>query len=203
MGLRVLGGASTQAQDVTQMDALWPKLAYLWLQNAIPGQTAKLAWMKYNAIGVDGKYARSTTNRHDWVTPIAGGGSVSNVVPNQVCLVMTLETAVARGLANAGRIYWPLPGQAPLAADGLLPVTAQTAAATAGKAFIEGLNEVITNGAIGVASKVREGAQHSVTGVSVGRVLDTMRSRRTSLVEANVLVPIATPGGFSGGGGPF
>lgn len=203
MGLRVLGSVLTPAAELTQLEALRTALASAWTAQAISSSAAQLEWCKYNQIGLDGRYVRAVTNRYDWATPVNGGGAATNVYPNQISLAVSLTTAFNRGLANMGRIYFPLPSGAIDPGTGVMNPPAQELMRGHASGFIDALNAVITHGAIGVASKVRTGAQHTVTGVSVGRVLDTMRSRRTSLTEDRIDVALTNTGGFSGGGGPF
>jgi hypothetical protein len=54
--------------------------------------------------------------------------------------------------------------------------------------LITALNADASYGETRIYSNVREGASRLVTGVTVGRVLDTMRSRRTSLPEERTAV---------------
>lgn len=160
-----------------------------WAAQVCSSGNAKLTWCKINAIGVNGKYSNDWTNRADF-TETAGGGPVTSQHPNQVSLVTTLLTGTARGLAARGRMFWPVPGFGVSATTGVISPTDQGYALTAVKDFIEAINAVNANSQVAVMSKVRTGAIHLVTSVAVGRVLDTMRSRRQSLKEEATVVEL-------------
>lgn len=156
-------------------------------------RAATLTWVKHNAIGLDGKYQSQTTNLVEYATPVLSGGPSSPQHPNQTALVATLETGLARGLAHRGRMFLPLPRYG-LQADGRITAADALAAATSVAGLLSALNGVAGFGDVIVASNVREGAVNSVTAVSVGRVLDTVRSRRTSLGEERTALATVTGG---------
>jgi hypothetical protein len=141
--------------------------------------------IKLNEIGVDGKYIRQSTVLHDYgTTPKAGGGA-----------------------ASRGRFYLPIPnvGSA-LGGDGRVTVVERDNQRTFATTFISSLNAAVPGWSVGVVSDVGVGRERTVRNVRVGRVLDTMRSRRTSLVEDYSVGPevggyVATD--FGGGGGGF
>lgn len=147
----------------------------------VVGSRARLGWVKLNRVGVDGRYVRDYTNLLEIATPVAGGQAP--LYPNQVSLVATLETGATRGLASRGRLFIPCPATPLVAVDGLLSTAVAQGAATAAATFLSGLNAAVANMAVEVYSNTRTGAHRPVTTVSVGRVLDTMQSRRTSLPE--------------------
>lgn len=141
---------------------------------------AKLTTLKLNEIGTDGRYvSASDTVRYDWATPYPGVGSTQ--LPPQVALAISLVTDAARGRASAGRFYVPV--GIGVSSDGRLPSSAQQSAATAATALLNSLNTALPGFTVGVVSSVGTGTQRVATGVRVGRVLDTMRSRRRALVE--------------------
>jgi len=146
----------------------------------IIGAQARLAWLKFNRIGVDGKYVNAFTNRHDWAPTLAT--SSGSPYPPQVSLVATFETGAARGLAHRGRMFLPTP-LAAIDADGRITGGAAASAATKVAALLSALNALPGYGESRVYSNVRAGASRPITGVTVGRVLDTMRSRRSQLAE--------------------
>lgn len=157
------------------------------------GSQAVLTTIKFNEIGVDGRYANSgETVLADFDPGIAGIGST--VMPPQVALAITLRTAKMRGRAHAGRFYVPhLSG--PLGADGRLSAPAAANIATAATKFLNDLNTALAGiGRVAVLSDVGTGAVNDVTNVEIGRVLDTMRSRRRSLDEDRQIgAPLAPP----------
>lgn len=157
---------------------------------------AKLSFVKANIIKSDGHYL--DTNTHEHVYPDHGGGGSSPLYPNQVALVVSLTTAVGRGPAHRGRFYLPLPTLALDGATGLALGADCAEIAGSAKAFIEALSDtpgVDTSGAVNavvMSRKTGAPATHRVTGIEVGRVLDTQRRRRRSLLEDYSKVAVDT-----------
>jgi hypothetical protein len=158
-------------------------------------QRAKLTTVKMNWIGTDGKYIHPYTSRVDYAqgVPAVGNGAV---YPNQVSIVITLGTGVARGLAHQGRIYLPLPSKA-LGEGGVLTLGDQNYYADEVFDLLNSLNALDGNRRVAVMSKgtpkTPQGTTHLVTTVEVGAVLDTMRSRRSKIPESRVIKPLTTP----------
>lgn len=153
---------------------------------------APLTTLKLNMIDTNGRYLnQGNTVVHDFGTPgIYGGGQF--LYPPQVALAVTLRTRLSRGRAHAGRFYLPSPS-AQVQDDGRITEIAATDIATDVVTFIDALNAALPNFRVGVASDVGSGAMEPVTGVTVGRTLDTIRSRRTSIPEAYPpILPVAT-----------
>jgi hypothetical protein len=147
--------------------------------------------LKLNRIGVDGHYMDPVTIEHLYTTPVVPG--VSAFPPAQLSTVATIRTVVPRGLASKGRMYFP-------PALGFTPTLDSTGRATVANAqrfancvadLFDKINDVYVAhpGAIdgvarvGVMSATRGGAFHTCTAVTVGRVPDTIRSRRNKLDE--------------------
>ena len=158
---------------------------YTAMDPYISGYTS-LTWSKVAIIGTDGKYTRAPASR-----PIVGqsGGSGVNQMPNQVALVLSMQTDVWGKRAKNGRIY--LAGLSMSLDDsGRIIVSEQQAIVGIFRKFIEDLNEAASRwvfpGHVVVASAVGAGQIEPVARVRVGRVLDTIRSRRTSQEEAYV-----------------
>lgn len=162
-------------------------------QNTVIAADAKLEWVKFNLIGTNGRYVRGYTNLHE-ESPAVAFGVGTCPFPNQVTLVATLRTAIGRGLASKGRIFLPCPKIA-VDNDGRISTTNQTAATNAVKALLDSLNTVESGLKVAIVSGTREGQVSDVTTVEVGRVYDTMRSRRTSLEEVPAPVALAATGG--------
>lgn len=150
----------------------------------------RLKYAKYNRVGLDGKYRNSYTARSDLGTYVATA-NVDAVMPLQICIVSTLRTEAARGLANSGRIFLPAPGIPLSTSDPRLTAAQRDTYAGKIKALLDAINAVEIGQRIGIMSKVREGMSRDVTSVEVGRVLDTMRSRRTSLAEERTGLALA------------
>lgn len=160
-----------------------------WITSANNFSTgADLRWIKFNLIGINGRYAEPVTVRYDFTGSYPSGAQPTNPPP-QISLAHTLRTDVERGLAARGRFYAPLPGRN-LASSGMLGGTDQAAYATAATTFLNDLNTAMSDYAtdggaprVVVMSDVGAGMLRTVKNVAVGRVLDTMRSRRSSLTE--------------------
>lgn len=174
--------AQDQAGEEAALEGIVQVLTFQWAQQNPVSGDARVSFVKYNRVGVDGKYTRETTNQVDIAPPLlsAAGG----VHPLQIALVATLETSVERGLANKGRIYLPSPWYPCSEPNRTISAGSAQGAATWVAGLITALNDVAGVGTVIVASKTRAGAIRPVTGVNVGTVLDTMRSRRTSLLES-------------------
>ena len=147
---------------------------------------AKLTYVKFNRVDINGHYIDPTTFE-SLFAPVSGGGA-SWACPNQISLVVTLTTAISRGLANKGRIFAPTPSAEPDASTGLISSAAAGGIAAQYKAFLEALSDVpgldtADTPGVCVMSKVGSGATHRVSGVRVGRVYDTQRRRRNALAE--------------------
>lgn len=146
----------------------------------------KLVSIKLNRLGTDGRYVDAVAREHVYPTPISGGGSVpSGKMPPQVSTVISLRTALERGRGSKGRIYLPATvASSGVATDGRITAANALVNANAVKSLINSLNATYTLiGKVGVASNAGSGRFEHITRVAGGRVLDTMRSRRSSLVE--------------------
>jgi hypothetical protein len=142
---------------------------------------AVLTHVKVAAIGADGKYL-SDPYIKDYNVPGAesGGGST----PPQVSLAISLVTA-RRGPSGKGRFYLPLPAWG-VDSNSFL-IQEQNANDSRGSAvtLINDLNNQpgIDVLGLGVVVASTKGYNTPVTGVRVGRVLDTVRTRRNKLQE--------------------
>lgn len=149
---------------------------------------AKLTSIKLNRIGVDGRYVDNDTKEHIYTSPIAGGWNPGSLKPlPQQAHVVTLKTAIERGRGSRGRMYFVgCQGSSSLASDGRVTAADALRTANGARNLINRINNLVVIGGIGkvgVASNAGGGRFEHVTAVSVGRVVDTMRSRRSSLTE--------------------
>lgn len=146
------------------------------------GTQAVLTTIKFNEIDVNGRYANTgETVLHEFDPGVPGTGTTS--MPPQVALAITLRTAKTRGRAHAGRFYIPRIAGA-IGTDGRLSAAQAAQIGTVATTFLNSLNTALNGIArVAVLSDVGTGAVNDVTHVEVGRVLDTMRSRRRSLDE--------------------
>ena len=141
--------------------------------------------IKLNKIGEDGRYVdQANTVQYDYAVPVPGGSTTAAIAP-QVALAVTLRTNAARGLAHAGRFYVPTPSATP-GTDGRISQASAETVMQAASTMISAINTALPTWNVGVTSNVGNGLQREVTHVQVGRVLDTIRSRRTSLPEEYV-----------------
>lgn len=149
---------------------------------------AHLEFVKFNKIGLDGKYMDPTTSVHYYPAGTTGSGTGQQPA-NQVTLAITLLTGVSRGPAHMGRFYIPLP-IAPVGNDGLISLGVADGIRDSARTFLEDLSNMPGVDSLGSPSVVvmsrKAGAPRTrqVTGVKVGRVLDTQRRRRRSLPES-------------------
>lgn len=145
-----------------------------------PAASARLQTIKMNQIGTDGRYLQQETVRHDYVPDVPGTGS--GFPAPQVALAISLDTALRRGRAARGRFYMPVPTSA-IDSAGRISSGAAQAHAAAATTMLNAVAGSLVGWRVGVVSDIGVGAQEPVTNVRVGRVLDTIRSRRRSIPE--------------------
>jgi len=162
----------------------------LWAGTALIASAAHVETIKLNEIGLDGKYTQPTTVQYDYPTPLAGTGSLA--FPPQVAMAVTLDTGLRRGRAHQGRFYLPLPAMS-VATSGFISVADQNAAALTIKNFLTAVQNNVPGVQVGVTSSLGTGEQNTVTAFRLGRVMDTIRSRRTSLPEGYLVTPVPSP----------
>jgi hypothetical protein len=192
----ITAGASSSIDEVarkvetymtTQMAQYWHK-------------SAKLGFVKYNAIGENGRYIGDTTVEKLY-EPAMASTSQSNG-PFQMAIVVSLETGVQRGLAVAGRWFLPFPGFS-VSDDGYLLPASQNWVADASALFVNSLNDwdgidvpgaprvcVISRGRPTGPKTWGPGIARRATNVAVGNVLDTQRRRRKALKETYTIRPV-------------
>lgn len=190
--------AATQelADDVrATVAAWWPGLV-----NASPGSgisliaAAQLVSVKVNRIGTDGRYMDAEAIESTGA-PVSGGGGAT-IAPAQLSIASTLRGADPRARAGKGRMYFPPTIQTVslLGTDGRLTAERAEMHANGIVTLIQNLNDAYLTAGVtavaGIASKAGTGAFQAVTEVTVGRVVDTMRSRRNKLNEEFVSVAI-------------
>lgn len=149
--------------------------------------SAKLSFVKANRVGTDGRYLDQSTNEYLY-PDIAGGGYATEIHPNQCTIAVSLTTGYTRGAAHRGRFYLPAPATPIEATTGLMPASVATSLAGSTKTFLEavadvpGLDTPLSLTPC-VMSQRSGGAHRPITGVEVGRVVDTQRRRRKSIPE--------------------
>lgn len=145
------------------------------------GTAAKLTEIKCAEIGPTGQYVGDARVSEE--ASLAGGGTSAVTHPLQIALVVSLQTG-QRGGSKRGRFYLPLP-TAGVQQDGLISTANRDNVQTAAAAFINALNDWPGIDLVGPKVTIAsiKGYNTDVTGVTVGRVLDTLRSRRRSVPE--------------------
>lgn len=170
--------------------------------------THRLTEIKCASIDVDGKYPADEPSASHFYVPGAVGGTnpPAGTIP-QATMACTLTTALPRGLASKGRIFVPPSGtMLPETADGKVSAARAGEMAASIKRLINDINADPLVGNVAIFSRGRgvpsynavkhrveytypnPGAVQLVTGVRVGRVVDTQRRRRRQLTE----LPVAT-----------
>lgn len=152
--------------------------------NAAMSSASRLDYVKYNIIDpITGKYAdESVSHSHFLTSPVSGVGQPG---PGQLTVCASLTTALQRGRAHSGRIYPPTSLTfATVDASGRMTELAATGLTHEVKLLINEINDT-SGAAVVVYSKIGQIVQ-PVLGTRVGRVIDTQRRRRTSLLEEYV-----------------
>jgi hypothetical protein len=161
-----------------------------------------LTYVKLNKIGPDGLFKDKTKTTARYLVPGGPGttGTVAGIsqtnIPPQSTLAVSLHTARSRGVGSRGRFYLPAPVIASgVGSDGrvaALNVGSGSVLSAAVSTFLQGLNNdpgLDTADAFDVVVATPggrsdpEGANVRVNAFSIGRVVDTMRSRRNALRE--------------------
>ena len=165
---------------------------------------AILKSIKLNRIGVDGKYADPESHEYVYPSPVPGGDAFN--APAQLATVATLRTAFDRGRASKGRMYLPVcKGYEAPGADGRATAVQALRVANATAQLVNAINTVYAGaesgdeslGRVAIGSSIGAGRHLEVTGVTVGRATDTMRSRRNKISESPVAATSPITGTFS------
>lgn len=183
-GLRMASTGAVTSLDPTSMIAAATTAVQTYHTSVLTSISSRalLQFVKLNAIGTDGHYVESSTTEQI-VADVGGGGSGASTMPNQIALAVSLTTAVSRGPAHRGRFYLPLPTFG-LDANGVFAAANADAVSDATDTFISSLNAINASWKVAVISRKLGGPmQRLVTGNKVGRVYDTQRRRRRSLIE--------------------
>jgi hypothetical protein len=211
-------GANVGA-DLIAAAALYKPIVQAWWQGTgvnapdafSPPNTHRLTELKCAAIEPDGTYVDGAASASAFYLPVIAGADAPQVgqLP-QASVCATLTTAIPRGYASKGRLYLPPSFLYRPAADGRLTVADASWLARSVKHLIDGINSAEAGNAnVAVFSKGKgvkvenvakqrwewtypnAGTTALVTGVQVGRVIDTQRRRRRSLDENRQTVVVA------------
>jgi hypothetical protein len=183
-GLRVDSGFTTSGDpSPAVMDAMAAAGAAFMGGTRISNKV-RLLGVKHAKIGTDGKYVNDADPTIEFLTPPVPGSAETLTQAPQCSVAISLTTDRARGFASSGRFYTPTPclGIGP---DGRMTTADQDIFVAGATAFVNAVNAA-DFGPVTIYSKAGAGAKRAVTGIRVGRVVDTIRSRRSSLDEAYV-----------------
>jgi len=143
--------------------------------------------VKVAQLGTDGKTLLDNTVFSTF-SPAVAGTNTTLVYPPQVSLVVTLQSALSRGLAAKGRMY--LPGISyPLQTGSQISTTNADAMANNFRVFLNAVNTGAPAGSRVILASAGRGTagtgatNQPVTRIRVGTVYDTQRRRRNSLTE--------------------
>lgn len=191
LGEGVFANQAARLATADRMAAAWRDTLRLKCLPIVSLTRTRVA--QVSAEGLVTKDEEGTYNQADSVT-VATGNSAGSTMPLQTSLCISLVTARS-GPSGKGRFYLPAPG-ASLGADTRMSQADTASFATSAKAFLVAVDAAWTatpgptsiGGNVGVYST--KGFVSPVTGVRVGRVLDTQRRRRGDLVEEYVALSI-------------
>lgn len=169
----------------------------------------RLTELKVARIQPDGTYPDADPSySHFYLPPILGQVVHSAWELPQATIAATLTTALPRGYASKGRIYLPPSYLYSPQADGLVTAAVALQIANSVKKLINAINANTVVGNVMIYSKGKgvptynsarnrieyswpnPGASQVVTGVRIGRVVDTQRRRRRSLPETPQVVAL-------------
>jgi len=151
------------------------------------GATLNMTFIKLNKISANGKYTDpGNTRAHYYSTPRPAPNNSYGVgdLPYQCAVAVSLLTSATRGKAHRGRMY--LPAINIQQTGGRIGDTLATYLATGVHDLIAAVNAAATTPtAVSVISTT--GESHHVIGTACGHIIDTLRTRRRSLVESPYL----------------
>lgn len=154
----------------------------------------KIGFVKFNAIDENGHYTDTGATNARYYTD--GVGTAIPVQPPQCAYVVSFTTDAMRGKAHAGRMYLPAGGMT-TGADGRISGAVRDAVRPHVSAFLTGVKDAVAPDpddlfsddyrGPAILSKIgvglEPGAARRITGIRLGRVVDTQRRRRANLDE--------------------
>jgi len=178
------GAVATQAEAIANTAGISAALqSYHQTAGTKIYSLCKMDFVKVNLVDVDGHFPVAGTNELV-ITPVAGGGSLV-AYPNQIALCVTLLTSFTRGPAHAGRFYSPTPSMA-MGSDGRISTVDRDLVVISSQQLLTAVNAVSLYKINVFSRKLGAPAHNTVQQTRIGRVLDTQRRRRRSLIEAYV-----------------
>lgn len=169
-----------------QIDALAGGMRTAYVTNLTPRMPTDVILTECRIASVDGtgkvRLRPDGSYRQGINVVPSSGGDVIRAMPLQTALCVSLTTA-RPGPTGKGRFFLPWPSLGIDPASKVLTEAVATLMLDAAAGFVVDVNR-ITAGKVSVVST--KGYVSEVIGVRVGRVPDTMRSRRGDLVEGYV-----------------
>lgn len=171
----------TTVPNETQLEACATAFQTLWNDGTLASPSSRrFLGVKWAPQDTQGRYPDGSDSI-EFLLADPDPGTTGGGYP-QIALTLSLRTARSRGYASNGRMYLPSSREVSVA-SGQIDATQALALASVGAQFIADIAEVGL-GTPAVMSTVGAGRIEAVTGVRVGRVMDTQRRRRNALDEA-------------------
>jgi hypothetical protein len=166
-----------------------PLLAWFKAPASCNVVAAALGYIKVNNIGADGKYiSKTATNVHDYPANQTGGAPATHDFSKS--WAYSWSTSVARGPGKNGRIY---PPNASVGSAGSAICTsadqAKLLAAAQGLLHVLNVGDGDTAGMLPVVASKVNATNTPITGIRIGRVVDSQRRRVNALAEDYVAGP--------------
>lgn len=193
-GISVAGPGATEIGENVLLDGCQDLVAFHQRPESHISETARITSIKAAAIMPDGKWLGGVA-QVELTGSFPGGGLNPGGLANapQVACCVTLRTAI-NNARSRGRMFLPLPNVSSGLTDGLMSAGDAATIAGSARTLVQDLNNLPgfdgTGEGDGVVVASTFGTNTPVTGISVGRVLDTIRSRRNDLREAYVLAAL-------------
>lgn len=187
---RIAANPLTDADCLAIATALaFPTGTFLTAPELTIGASARLTAIKVAKINTAGHYpVGHVAGLYLFAPPSPIGGVGAEAVP-QVTFAVTLTTAIPRGRGSHGRFYLP-PTYPVIMSDGRITAVVADGIEAAAKTWLNAINAHAQLGPVCVFSGLGAGTSAPVTTVGVGRVVDTMRSRRRALDEGRTGTPL-------------
>jgi len=188
IGLRFSGSATTQPTQAEADEFVAPIRAWFTDVSMFFPNSTTVDEIKLAPIGADGKYPPGLDSTVATIGA-AINGTVDNLAwPMQCSLALSFTTALPRGRGHIGRVYLPAMRNAVPITTGQITTATINNMLTACKTWVNAMNAFTDLGSLEVFGPF--GTAQPVTGLRMGRVVDTQRRRRRSLSEAPISVTI-------------
>lgn len=180
-----LGSQAARKAMATQMETAFAT----HLGGRLPSNVVltRTRWAEINPVGLVARETDGAYSQGDATLGHICTGSGGSIMPLQTALVVSLNTP-RPGPTGKGRFFLPFPAVS-LANDFRITATDASTIGAAVKSFLDAINTAVSTGPTQVGKIVvasSKGYLSEVTSMRIGRVPDTLRSRRSALLEAYV-----------------